>query len=336
VEPAPAPPTPAPAPTPDSGGNTTVGNSGGITTPPTPTPTPAPPPAPPATIVWNWTWNCQDPPPPPPVDLSTIDPQTTTIILNWNWDCPDAPPPSVQQTTVTACVGCNINISVRVASPGDNGDVNQSTQVDVTSIATTVSEATQAATQTVVPPQPPVVSPPAPPQTSNLTVAAATPAPALPAQPTPPALIPPVSPVPDLLAGEAPRHGAPDFATAQRAAAPATVDPRPAPLRRVAVRTVVHTISVVHVRTVVRSQTHAARVARPTRPSLPFPPAPSPSLPGTVAPVLSESHATGGFTPVALALGGIGTFLLMFLAYAAPGLQTVRSRPAQARPHPPG
>ena len=51
---------------------------------------------------------------------------------------------------------------------------------------------------------------------------------------------------------------------------------------------------------------------------------------------MSEPHGNSAFTPLALSAGAIGALLLMFLAYAAPGLQTVRPRPAQANPDPPG
>ena len=73
--------------------------------------------------------------------------------------------PQATVTGTTVCVGCNIAISVRIASPGDSGDVTQTTGTESTSIATGVATAAQAAAQ-VLPeavPQQPAVPPPAPP-----------------------------------------------------------------------------------------------------------------------------------------------------------------------------
>src|SRR5262249_61461890 len=123
-----------------SSGNTTGSNSNGITADPAPTS--------PRIIVWNWTWNCKDDP--PPLDLSELGPDTTTVVINWKWSCDDATPPPLQVASVTQCTSCNINISVRVASPGDSASVVQSTRVDAAAIASTVSEATQAAAQSVL------------------------------------------------------------------------------------------------------------------------------------------------------------------------------------------
>src|SRR5580765_5016263 len=145
------PPAATPAPTDPgttSAGNTTSDNSNGITV----TPTQA---------------------------------QPTTIILNWTWDCADVVPPPLDIASVTTCVGCNIAISVRVGSPGDSAGVTQTTQVDAAAIASGVAEATQAASQTVVPPQPPVVAPPAPPQSPAVATPAVAVAPTAPTAPTP-------------------------------------------------------------------------------------------------------------------------------------------------------
>lgn len=313
-------------------GNTSSDNSRGITQPVEQTGS--------KTVVWNWTWNCEDDP--DPVDLPDPPDGVTRIVINWNWDCEGvAPPPPLSARSVTDCTGCNIVINVRVASPGDTGAVTQTTQVDATSLAAGVAEATQAAAQTVVPPQPPVVSPPAPPQIA---------APVPPASVT--AVVDPVSvPSPDPVVVEPPSPPVAPMdvlppAPPRAAAAPVTGHtrplrkPRPAKPRvvmpRVAVATATHTVSVVRVHTVVRWRTRTTRPAtRADRP--PFLPAPSaPAAPTTFVPAVSEPHANGAFTPFALSAGAIGALLLMFLAYAAPGLQTVRPRPAQANPDPPG
>lgn len=318
---------------PADSGNTTADNSSGITN--------APAEKPAKTIVWNWVWNCKDDP--TPAVIPAVPADVTTIIINWKWECADVTPPPLDVASVIPCVDCNINISVRVASPGDNAAVSQSTTVDVAAVAAPVAEAAQAATQTVVPPQPPVVSPPALPHAAQpLASAAATPAPAAPVAPTPPAppappdvvqpAPPTPEPAPEPYADEAPRHGAPDLAHAPPASKPHAAAPaKPAPVQHVTT-TVVRSISVVHVRTVI----HERNVRPAGHAPLRFPPPSTPSAPAVFTAATGETHGTGGFTPVALAAGGIGTFLLMFLAYAAPGLQTVRPRPAQANPHPPG
>ena len=325
------------APVTPSGGNTTSDNSSGITVPSTQSA--------PTTIVWNWTWNCKDDP--TSADLPQTTPDTTTIVLNWTWDCPDVVPPPVDIASVTTCVGCNISISVRIASPGDSAGVTQSTQVDAAAIASGVAEATQAASQTVVPPQPPVVAPSAPPQSPAVTTLAAAAAPAAPtppAAPSPPAVtalavsapavaLPPAS---DSFTEDTPRHGAPDFGAAPASAVHGAVEAAQViRVHKIALTTVVRAISVVHVHTVVRSHERAVSPARkaPFR----FPPAPSaPTLPIALAAASGEGHGAGSFAPTALAAGVVGIFLLTFLAYAAPGLQTARPRPAQAHPHPPG
>ena len=107
--------------------------------------------------------------------------------------------------------------------------------------------------------------------------------------------------------------------------------------QRTTVRTIVHvrTIAVTATKTVhhaVRRQHGAgARVPRPFPPAPPRAPAPL-----AVAPALTETHDTGGFTTFALGAGALGAFLLVLLGYAAPGLQTVRSLPGLAHPDPPG
>jgi len=295
----------------------------------------------PSIWIWNWTWNCKDDP--TPVDLPDPPPDATRIVINWNWDCEGVDPPPLSAASVTDCTGCNIVINVRVASPGDSGDVTQTTQVEATSVTAGVAEATQAAAQTVVPPQPPVVSPPAPPQI-------AVPAPAVPVtalvdpvrvpSPDPPVIEPPPPPpaAPVGVLQSAPPDATPGHATrpARHLRKPRPAKHRVFTLNRVAVSTVTRTVSVVRVRTVVRWHTRTAKPASRTH-HPPFLPAPSaPAAPATFVPAVSEPHGNSAFTPLALSAGAIGALLLMFLAYAAPGLQTVRPRPAQANPDPPG
>ena len=68
-----------------------------------------------------------------------------------------------------------------------------------------------------------------------------------------------------------------------------------------------------------------------------FPPVPPRTpTPLGIAPALTETHDAGGFTGFALGAGALGMFLLVFLGYAAPGLQAARSVPGLAHPDPPG
>lgn len=75
-----------------------------------------------------------------------------TWLWNWQWSCgaEQAPP-------APSCIGCNIAISIRILSPGDDGDLTQSILNTAESIASTVNDTVQQATQAVV--QPPAVAP---------------------------------------------------------------------------------------------------------------------------------------------------------------------------------
>ena len=98
-------------------------------------PAPEPPtaePAPPADgWEWNWEWNCGDaiPEVPIPPDVAT---QNWT--WNWDWNCGDADSlptntigesPPQYQPGVTQYRPVNINISIRINSPGNDGPVHQ-------------------------------------------------------------------------------------------------------------------------------------------------------------------------------------------------------------------
>jgi hypothetical protein len=99
---------------------------------------------------------------------------------------------------------------------------------------------------------------------------------------------------------------------------------------------VVRTITVVRVRAR-HTERHAAHgQPRAGAPRHPFPAPVRTPTPLSIAPVLTETHSPGGFTGFALGAGALGAFLLVFLGYAAPGLQTARSQPGRAHPDPPG
>ena len=81
---------------------------------------------------WNWEWNCGDAIPDIPI-LQEVGTQNWT--WNWDWNCgePDAIPentsaekPPQYQPGATQYRPININISIRINSPGNNGAVSQS------------------------------------------------------------------------------------------------------------------------------------------------------------------------------------------------------------------
>jgi hypothetical protein len=144
---------------------------------------------------------------------------------------------------------------------------------------------------------------------------------------------------PDPTADPTPKHDATRLAPALRRkvgrAGDAPNPPRVIWVHRIDHSSVIHSIWVVRERTVVR--THAGRSARPAVHAPPtFPPPFAPSSPAGFAPVAGGAPGSGSFTPLALASGILGAFLLTFLAYATPELQIVRPRPAEADPDPPG
>jgi hypothetical protein len=117
--------------------------------PDSPTPTAAPAPQAPASETatgaegwsWNWEWNCGDAIPeiPVPPDVGT---QNWT--WNWDWNCGDTdslPTNTVgengsqYQPGVTQYRPININISIRINSPGNDGPVHQT---NVTNVAVVV------------------------------------------------------------------------------------------------------------------------------------------------------------------------------------------------------
>ena len=81
---------------------------------------------------WNWEWNCGDAIPDIPI-LQEVGTQNWT--WNWDWNCgePDSIPentsaekPPQYQPGATQYRPININISIRINSPGNDGAVSQS------------------------------------------------------------------------------------------------------------------------------------------------------------------------------------------------------------------
>jgi hypothetical protein len=99
----------------------------------------------PSTWIWNWNWNC-DPANAPPEQNTVAD---GTWTWNWNFNCnpANAPPGSGQyQGTPTQYQPGNTNISIRIASPGDNGPVTQT----IAAVAQATTAVANTITQTVV------------------------------------------------------------------------------------------------------------------------------------------------------------------------------------------
>ena len=80
---------------------------------------------------WTWEWNCGDAAPEIPIPA---DVGVENWTWNWNWNCGDAGSPSPNseggntaqyQPAVTQYRPININISIRINSPGNNGSVHQ-------------------------------------------------------------------------------------------------------------------------------------------------------------------------------------------------------------------
>ncbi len=80
---------------------------------------------------WTWTWDCGDPIPEIPV---APDIATQNWIWNWNWNCEDdqaiegnsdAESASQYQPVITQYRPININVSIRINSPGSDGPVLQ-------------------------------------------------------------------------------------------------------------------------------------------------------------------------------------------------------------------
>ncbi|MCP9484673.1 MAG: hypothetical protein MSC30_02335 [Gaiellaceae bacterium MAG52_C11] len=124
---------------------------------------------------WTWTWGCDDSG--PGVSLSQLPPGgSIPANWNWNWDwnCGGedratqniaAQSPGQYQTSTRRYQPVNINVSIRIGSPGDNGPVVQANlavatvaTVAAVSAATAVAEAATIATAAVaavfVPPEP--------------------------------------------------------------------------------------------------------------------------------------------------------------------------------------
>jgi hypothetical protein len=102
----------------------------------------------PSTWIWNWNWNCATPPAAPP-NPGTINNATGTWTWNWNHNCEPPQGAGQYQGVPTQYQPQNLNVSIRVASPGDNGPVTQTIAAITQTTATTVNTITQTVAQTL-------------------------------------------------------------------------------------------------------------------------------------------------------------------------------------------
>jgi hypothetical protein len=85
-------------------------------------------------------------------------------VWHWNWSCDGVEPPPVELGSATVCVACNLAVSIRVGSPGNSGDITQSTQILSNAVAANAAAIAQTAAQVralALPPRgPPGAEPP--------------------------------------------------------------------------------------------------------------------------------------------------------------------------------
>ena len=124
---------------------------------PQPDASPAAAPAPESEWSWDWEWDCAQGTAPAATPALPGDGMPTTWNWNWNWNCggslpaignSDAQSGSQYQAGITRYHPVNINVSIRIGSPGDNGPVNQTNVIieAITKPLVTVAETVTAAT----------------------------------------------------------------------------------------------------------------------------------------------------------------------------------------------
>jgi hypothetical protein len=338
---APAPPaTPVTAGTEDAGdtGNTALDNSNDITV--------SSPSEPPQTFIWNWFWNCSTDEAVPAVTSPPAN--ATVIVLNWHWDCAEPPPP-LDVAGVTVCDSCNVAISVRVASPGDTGDLTQAiaaaTAAAATDIADTIEDALQSATAAApIPPSPT-------PARAPVQLAQAVPV-ANPVVYRVDAELP--AAVDTEATDDLPRHGLPYISAPQAFGVTRPKVPRraagdhPARSRSPAAGRAAALVRIVVIEHWIEQHETgrtkpgpAVRKARPAAASTRGPVPPAPLLPSLPVPVLAgaglaSAHGGGPGAVAALACGL--ALLIGYAIFTALRLQPVvpPARGADANPHPPG
>jgi hypothetical protein len=282
---------------------------------------------PPDVWIWNWSWNC-DPSSAPAVPTPPAG--ATIWIWNWQWDCPSgAPAPAAAVPSV--CVQCNVAVSIRIASPGNDGDVTQS-NLAATSAASSAASSASAASAAAAPQpvaQPALPPPPVPP--SIPVVLPPMPVFTMPSIPPPPTvdvqrMLAGVVPLSGVVPTTSPAQSQVDDSTSQAAGTPQTGLParQTSFVRRHRVvrnRTLVRLESLAFTRVVVahssRARSQPAKAPRPTRSSSqPLPSVPRapflPSSPAAAGTFGSSAHG-GGASALTVSLTGALTFLVFVL-----------------------
>jgi hypothetical protein len=119
----------------------------------------------PDTWIWNWTWDC-DPQSAPPSELPA-DSSSPNWAWNWNWNC-DRGPITGGDTSQYQSAGSqyqpeNVNVSIRIGSPGDDGPVTQTIAAAAEAVASTAATIGQSVMDASGPPVPLGLPPPHPP-----------------------------------------------------------------------------------------------------------------------------------------------------------------------------
>jgi hypothetical protein len=302
------------------------------------------------TFIWNWNWNC-DPGSTP--TLPGLPPGTTTIVWNWHWSCPDAPPPTLDVAGVTICTSCNIAISVRLASPGDDGDLTQSIAAQAAATVNEVAAAVQQVAQVVPPPLPPALPPASAGSSAPVDAFTSAPAAALDASPVQQGQIDngPATPTAAPGLDDTPRHGSDALLASWVSGATAAPQRRSSvlgswrargtqELRAPALQRAPLVLVELTRASSAANQGHHSGGAAPATTRSPPPPVPAPSPDAPLSTLVAMAPAgppqPAGSGVVALATGGLGLFLLFFASYLVPLSRAVRARAGVAEPHPPG
>ena len=155
---------------------------------------PAPAPAEPLEEewTWDWTWSCGDSEAPAQLPAVEGDALPDTWSWNWNWNCNSNQSRNVNsegesrtqyQPVITQYHPVNVNVSIRIGSPGNDGPVTQTNVVVVVEAPPVVATAAiPVLAPTALAPTAPQSEPSGPPA-EPAAVAPASSAPAVPAQP---------------------------------------------------------------------------------------------------------------------------------------------------------
>jgi hypothetical protein len=107
---------------------------------------------------WTWQWNCLSKP-----DLSVISPggpTTGSVPRNWTWiwNCGNNPT-QYQDATTSQYQPSNVNISIRISSPGNDGPVSQANVAVAAAVGSIVAAQTPVGSVVAIPAPAPVSNP---------------------------------------------------------------------------------------------------------------------------------------------------------------------------------